>query len=124
MLELQVVDAHANNDSVIEQPFKIPFVAAVAFYGNDIQPEITIEVVQRVAARTQKALDEGKWTEFKLLLRFLACLQSLYQDTGIFAFLSQLFDVVVDLQSANEKDVRHTFPSVERYTKAFLGCRH
>jgi nuclear cap-binding protein subunit 1 len=96
----------ANNHSIIEQPFKIPFVAAVALYGNDVNPAITEEALKRVAARTQEALNTGQWTEFKLMLRFLACMQSLYQDTGIFAFLGQLFDTVVDLQSANENDVR------------------
>jgi nuclear cap-binding protein subunit 1 len=97
--------AIANDYSIIEQPFKIPFVAAVALYGNDVNPAITEEALKRVAARAQEALNVGQWTEFKLMLRFLASMQSLYQDTGIFAFLGQLFDTVVDLQSANENDV-------------------
>ncbi|KAJ4367147.1 Nuclear cap-binding protein subunit 1 [Neocucurbitaria cava] len=90
---------------IIEQPFKIPFVAAVAFYGNDVKPEITIEAMKRVGDRAQEALNAGEWKEFKLLLRFFACLQSLYQDDGVFTLLGQLFDTVVDLQSANENDV-------------------
>lgn len=95
----------ANLDSIIEQPFKIPFVAAVAFYGNDVKPEITIEAMKRVGDRAQQALDAGEWKDFKLLLRFFACLQSLYQDDGIFGFLGQLFDKIVDLQSEDENDV-------------------
>lgn len=91
--------------SIIEQPFKIPFIAAVALYGNDVKPEITTEAMKRVGDRAQKALNAGEWKEFKLLLRFFACLQPLYQDDGVFTFLSQLFDTVVDLQSANENDV-------------------
>jgi nuclear cap-binding protein subunit 1 len=90
---------------IIEQPFKIPFVAAVAFYGNDVKSEITTEAMKRVGDRAQEALNAGEWKDFKLLLRFFACLQSLYQDEGIFTFLGQLFDTVVDLQSANENDV-------------------
>ncbi|KAJ4335907.1 Nuclear cap-binding protein subunit 1 [Didymella glomerata] len=90
---------------IIEQPFKIPFVAAVAFYGNDVKPEITIEAMKRVGDRAQQALDAGEWKDFKLLLRFFACLQSLYQDDGIFSFLGQLFDKIVDLQSEDENDV-------------------
>jgi nuclear cap-binding protein subunit 1 len=90
---------------IIEQPFKIPFVAAVAFYGNDVKPEITTEAMKRVGDRAQEALNAGEWKDFKLLLRFFACLQALYQDDGIFTFLGQLFDTVVDLQSANENDV-------------------
>ncbi|KAF2823924.1 cap binding protein [Ophiobolus disseminans] len=90
---------------IIEQPFKIPFVAAVALYGNEIKPEIPIEAMKRVGNRAQEALNAGEWKEFKLLLRFFACLQPLYQDEGVFTLLGQLFDTVVDLQSANENDV-------------------
>ncbi|CAE7009614.1 hypothetical protein HRS9139_01606 [Pyrenophora teres f. teres] len=90
---------------IVEQPFKIPFVAAVAYYANDVKPEITAEAMKRVAERAQEALNAGEWKEFKLLLRFFACLQSLYSDEGVFPFLGQLFDTVVDLQSANENDV-------------------
>jgi len=90
---------------IIEQPFKIPFIAAVAFYGNDVKPDITIEAMKRVGDRAQEALNAGEWKDFKLLLRFFACLQSLYQDDGVFPFLGQLFDTIVDLQSANENDV-------------------
>lgn len=61
--------------------------------------------MKRVSDRAQEALNAGEWKEFKLLLRFFACLQSLYEDDGVFGFLGQLFDTVVDLQSANENDV-------------------
>ncbi|RYO11965.1 hypothetical protein AA0111_g12668 [Alternaria arborescens] len=90
---------------IIEQPFKIPFVAAVAYYANDVNSQITIEAMKRVGDRAQEALNAGEWKEFKLLLRFFACLQSLYEEDGVFTFLGQLFDTVVDLQSANENDV-------------------
>ncbi|ORX97967.1 MIF4G like-domain-containing protein [Clohesyomyces aquaticus] len=90
---------------IIEQPFRIPHVAAVAFFANDDKPEITAQAVKRVGTKTQEMLRTGQWTEFKLLLRFLACLQSLYNDDGVFTLLNQLFDTIVDLQSANENDV-------------------
>ncbi|KAH8725967.1 cap binding protein [Phaeosphaeriaceae sp. PMI808] len=90
---------------LIEQPFKIPFVAAVALYGNEVNPGIAIEAMKRVRDRAQEALNAGEWKEFKQLLRFFACLQPLYQDDGVFTLLGQLFDTVVDLQSANENDV-------------------
>ena len=64
-----------------------------------------MEAIRRVGDRLQTALKAGQWKEFKLLLRFLACLQPLFEEDGIFAFLGQLFDTVVDLQSANENDV-------------------
>ncbi|KAF2474272.1 uncharacterized protein BDR25DRAFT_332386 [Lindgomyces ingoldianus] len=90
---------------IIEQPFRIPHVAAVAFYANDDKPEITAEAIKRVAGRTQEMLNAGQWKEFKLLLRFFACIQSLLEGDGVFFLLDQLFDTVVDLQSANENDV-------------------
>jgi nuclear cap-binding protein subunit 1 len=90
---------------IIEQPFKIPFVAAVALYGNEVKPEIAIEAMKRVGERAQQALNAGEWKEFKQLLRFFACLQPIFEDDGVFTLLGQLFDTVVDLQSANENDV-------------------
>lgn len=95
--------------SIIEQPFKIPFVAAVAYYGNQVKAEIAMEAIKRAANKLQEAFNAGKWKEFKLFLRFFACLQPLFEDDGIFAFLGQIFDTVVDLQSANENDVRLSF---------------
>jgi hypothetical protein len=62
--------------------------------------------MKRVAERAQQALNAGEWKEFKQFLRFFACLQPLFEDDGIFTLLGQLFDTVVDLQSANENDVR------------------
>jgi nuclear cap-binding protein subunit 1 len=62
--------------------------------------------MKRVGDRAQEALNAGEWKELKLLLRFFACMQGLYQEDGVFTFLGQLFDTVVDLQSANENDVR------------------
>jgi len=91
---------------IIEQPFKIPFVAAVAFYGNQVKTEIATEALKYAGDKLQECLNAGEWKEFKLLLRFFACLQPLYEDDGVFTFLGQLFDTVVDLQSANENDVR------------------
>ena len=79
--------------------------------------------MKRVGDRAQEALNAGEWKEFKLLLRFFACLQSLYEDDGVFTFLGQLFDTVVDLQSANENDVR-TPCSDWVYLLTMLGCRY
>ncbi|KAF2012681.1 hypothetical protein BU24DRAFT_435091 [Aaosphaeria arxii CBS 175.79] len=90
---------------ILEQPVKIPFVAAVIFYGNDAKSEIMADALKRVSSRAQEALNGGLWKEFKLMLRFLACLQARYDGDGVFTLLNQLFDTVVDLQSANENDV-------------------
>lgn len=92
-------------DSVTEQPFKIPFVAAVVLYANNSKPELTTEVLSRAAAFAQEHLEAGNWRTFKLLLRFLACLQGLYSDDGVFTVLDELFNQAVDLQTASSEDV-------------------
>jgi hypothetical protein len=68
--------------------------------------------MKRVGDRAQQALNAGEWKEFKQLIRFFACLQPLYADDGVFTLLGQLFDTVVDLQSANENDVSRVRPLV------------
>lgn len=91
---------------ILEQPFKIPYIAAVVLYGNQLQAEIAADTIKRVGDRLQEALGAGEWKEFKLVLRFLACLQPLYEgNDGVFALLSHLFDTVIDLQTENESDV-------------------
>lgn len=79
--------------------------------------------MKRVGDRAQEALNAGEWKEFKLLLRFFACLQSLYEEDGVFTFLGQLFDTVVDLQSANENDVRSTCVQLS-HPLTLPGCRY
>ena len=64
------------------------------------------EVITRVGAKAQKALNEGKWREFKLSLRLLACLQPLFTGDGVFSVFDELFNRAVDLQSASQEDVR------------------
>jgi nuclear cap-binding protein subunit 1 len=80
-------------------------VALITIFTNSVNPEITTDTLKRVTARTEDALKAGKWAEFKLFLRFLACCQPVFKGDGVFDFLEQLFDTVVDLQSANENDV-------------------
>jgi nuclear cap-binding protein subunit 1 len=50
-------------------------------------------------------LERGSWREVKLLLRFLGCLQDLYDGDGVFAILDELFLRAVDLQVASPEDV-------------------
>ncbi|KAF2490515.1 nuclear cap-binding complex, subunit NCBP1/CBP80 [Lophium mytilinum] len=90
---------------VLEQPLKIPFAAAVILYGNDSNPEITTEALQRAGERLQEAFNAGHWRDVKLLVRFLACLQRLFEGEGVIPLLDKLFDCAIDLQEANENDV-------------------
>lgn len=89
---------------VSEQPFKIPFVAAVVLYANAEKSEIAKDVIQKVGQNAQEALEGGKWREFKLLMRFLACLSTLFEEDGIMPILDELFNRAAELQTASSED--------------------
>ncbi|KAF2418659.1 cap binding protein [Tothia fuscella] len=87
-----------------EQPMKIPFVAAVILYANDVNSEAGKETMARVGAQLQNALEKGDWREFKLLLRFFGCLQGILQEGGVLPVLDELFDLAADQMAASEED--------------------
>ncbi|KAI9810972.1 MAG: hypothetical protein M1827_005703 [Pycnora praestabilis] len=89
---------------IVEQPFKIPFASAIALVANSQEPEIAQEILSRAGVAAQRHLDAGSWREFKLLLRFLGCLQGLYEGNGVFTILEELFSRAVDLQTASSED--------------------
>ena len=91
--------------SVVEQPFKIPFVAAIVITINTLKLEITQEILARAAKAIQEYLEAGYWREVKLVLRFLACLQGLLGGDGVFPLLEELFSRAVDLQTSSSEDV-------------------
>ena len=91
--------------SVVEQPFKIPFVAAILIVINPQKPEVGQEMLTRAAKAMQEYLEAGDWREVKLVLRFLACLQGLLEEDGVFPLLEELFSRAVDLQTASSEDV-------------------
>lgn len=90
---------------VVEQPLKIPFVAGAVLYANAEKSEVAQEILDRAGPMCQEALDAGDWRSFKLLLRFLACLEPLYKEDGIVPILDELFNRAVDLQTASSEDV-------------------
>ena len=92
---------------MVEQPLKIPFLAAVVLVINLKKPELVQEVFEKISPNLQISLHRGAWREVKLNLRFLACLQPILRDEGVFPLLSELFDRAVDLQTASSEDVSH-----------------
>lgn len=89
---------------VQEQPFKIPFIAAVVLYANREKAEMAEDVIQHAAQELQAAMDAGRLRDVKLLLRFLACLGPLFEQDGIVSILDELFDKAADLQTASTED--------------------
>jgi nuclear cap-binding protein subunit 1 len=84
---------------------KMPFVAATALFVYNNKPELGTELLNKAATALQKYIDSGSWREVKLLVRFLGCLQPLYEGDGIFTLLEELFARAVDLQTASSEDV-------------------
>ena len=91
--------------SVVEQPFKIPFIAATIIVINPQKSELAQELVTRAAKAIEEYLNAGHWREVKLVLRFLACLQGLLEEDGVFPLLEELFSRAVDLQTSSSEDV-------------------
>ncbi|KAL8952890.1 MAG: hypothetical protein Q9222_001216 [Ikaeria aurantiellina] len=111
-----VVADHAEDDDVrggffelisllvIQQPLKIPFVAAVVLALNLKRSELVQEILNKTSTALNDQFKVGAWREVKLLLRFLACLQGILEDDGVFLILEELFSRAVDLQTASSED--------------------
>ncbi|RMJ15976.1 hypothetical protein CDV36_004338 [Fusarium kuroshium] len=89
---------------LLEQPLKTPFVAAVVLIINTLKSEFVDDILARLAQVTQDKIAEGAWRDVKLLLKFLACLQSLLEGDGVFPLLEELFSRAADLQTASSDD--------------------
>lgn len=90
---------------VVEQPFKIPFVAAVLLLANTMRREVVQEMLGRVAGRLNSALERGEWRTVKLFMKLLGGLQGLFEDEGVFSVLQDLLTKAVDLQTENNEEV-------------------
>ena len=95
---------------VVEQPFKIPFVAATVVVLNGLnRGEEAVGgkggILQKICEETEERIKRGEWRDVKLFLRFLACLQGILEEEGVFVVLTELFERAVDLQTASSDDV-------------------
>lgn len=84
---------------------KIPFVAATVLVTNSQRSELVAEVLQKASSALQNYINIGAWREVKLLVRFLGCLQFIFEGDGIFPLLEELFARAVDQQTASSEDV-------------------
>ncbi|KAG6246451.1 hypothetical protein E4U24_003701 [Claviceps purpurea] len=90
---------------VLEQPLKTPFIAAVAVVANAMKPELMEGILARLATQIEEHVGKGLWREVKLLLKYLACMQSCLEENGVFPLLEELFMRAADLQTASSDDV-------------------
>lgn len=93
---------------VAEQPFKIPFVAAVVLLVNPLKSDCAQTVLAKTAERIEAAIARGDWRDAKLHLKFLGCLQPILQDEGVWPVLEELFARAVDLQTTSSDDTLGT----------------
>jgi nuclear cap-binding protein subunit 1 len=100
---------------VVEQPFKIPFVAAVVLIANTMRGDIVEEILGRAAGKTNAAIGRGEWREVKLYMKFLGSLQGCLDGEGVFPVLQDLLTKAVDLQTENNEEVG--------CVRGFWGCR-
>ncbi|KAJ5675907.1 hypothetical protein N7462_008804 [Penicillium macrosclerotiorum] len=103
--ELRDTLVNISLDLVLEQPMKTPFVAATALVAYNMKPELGLDVLNKAVGALQNYIDSGSWREVKLLVRFLGCLQPLFEGDGIFSLLEELFARAVDLQTASSEDL-------------------
>ena len=90
---------------VSEQPFKIPFVAALVLLVNTIKSEIAGEVLDKAGERVNTAISKGEWREVKLLMKFLGGLQGVLDGEGLWSVLQDILTKAVDLQTENNEEV-------------------
>ncbi|KAG5207978.1 Nuclear cap binding protein subunit 1 [Trichophyton interdigitale] len=89
---------------ILEQPLKIPFIAAVILVLNTLKPEAPAPIISNIGEQAALYIGQGHWRNAKLMLRFLGCLQGLFEGDGIFPVLEELFSRAVDLQTGSSED--------------------
>ncbi|KAJ5884152.1 uncharacterized protein N7473_011038 [Penicillium subrubescens] len=80
-------------------------ISLTSLFAYNNKPELGTELLNKAASALQKYIDSGSWREVKLLVRFLGCLQPLFESDGIFTLLEELFARAVDLQTASSEDL-------------------
>lgn len=93
---------------VVEQPFKIPFVAAVVMVLNTLKEEMVGELLDRAARGLNRSIAIGDWRQVKLYMKFLGSLQGLLEGDGVFPVLQDFLTKALDLQTENNEEVRIT----------------
>jgi nuclear cap-binding protein subunit 1 len=93
---------------VVEQPFKIPFVAAVVLVLNTLGEKgagVVEEVVRRVGGEVGKGVREGRWRDVKCGMKFLGGLQGALSGEGVWVLLEDVLAKAVDLQTERGEEV-------------------
>jgi len=76
--------------SVVEQPFKVPFVATIVRVANSENEMAGKAVIDNMAEALQRELCIGDFQRVKLRLRFFACLGDMCGKPGVSPILDAL----------------------------------
>ncbi|PUU73652.1 MIF4G like-domain-containing protein [Tuber borchii] len=87
---------------VVEQPFKIPFLAAAVLVINSQNAEAGKLILDEFGKAAQAYLTEGFLTSAKLVLRFLAGLQGMVEGHGLYTVLDGIVDQAAGYLTAGE----------------------
>ncbi len=105
---------------VVEQPFKIPFVAGVVLVANTLGEsgvKVVDDIIKEAGERVDKAVQEGEWRDVKGLMKFLGGLQGILEGDGVWIVLQDLLTKAVELQTENNEEVSLGFPGMIREVK-------
>ncbi|KAK9480733.1 MIF4G like-domain-containing protein [Lipomyces japonicus] len=98
-----------------EQPHKIFPLSAVLIVANKLEPNVGEQFLKFLSERAQEALDNGKWPELKLLLRFLLALKPIVENFIVLSdFLDSLLVRAVELQK-NSTDRNTTAEKIYQF---------
>lgn len=97
--------AWTDPNSIIQQPFKIPFIATVVLLINSTNPEIAQLVVEETVTLAKKHIGDGDLRSFKLELRFLGCLNGMLEDTGILPLVEAIIERARILQESGDEEL-------------------
>jgi hypothetical protein len=97
---------------VVEQPFKIPFVATIVRVANADNAEAGKAVIEYMSEALQRALHVGDFTNVKLLFRFMACVGDLLGEQGIVPVLEKLVEKLPTYQGDGDEVSSIAVPDV------------
>ncbi|KAI0999376.1 hypothetical protein K3495_g8819 [Podosphaera aphanis] len=90
---------------IVEQPFKIPFVASIFLVIDTMKRELVDQVLEKSVQRVNSCIQKGEWREVKLLMKFLGSLQGILDGEGVWIVLQDFLTKAVELQTENNEEV-------------------
>ena len=110
------------HDLVVEQPFKIPFVATIVRVANAENAEVGKAVVDHMAEALQRYLHVGAFNNVKLVMRFMTCLGDLLGEQGVGPILDALVEKLPAYQGDGDEVRLWVSARVMKLADGFRDC--